>query len=553
MTEIYSGGDILTLDPDNPSVEALVVDNGVIAAMGGRDELMGRFPEARSIDLGGGCLMPALIDHHLHLTAIGLALLNQEEDERLFLDLAGYPSADAVIERVAERAASVTPGDWILGMGWNQHDWGTHELPDHAELSRRVPDHPVFLVRIDAHSAWVNEAALRRAGIGGATADPYGGRILRHADGAPTGVLLERAAEPVLEHIPVAAGWEIREAFQRAATAMAARGVTEVFDAGFMAAPAIVSMAVDFELMLELLLWADAEDPLAVDVNLMVPAPSLLAGKVLDDPANYRELTERIRVTHIKLYADGAFGSRGAALTHPYADDARTSGLLRMSDDEIEHWTERALSAGLDVATHAIGDDAVHRVLAIYCRVADRLDRIAPARMRIEHFGYSSLDDQRRATERGFLLVAQPNFIDPASDGRAMEDWRLGSANAARVYPWRTLANAGATLAMSSDYYVSPGPPLLDVYAAHTRRNRAGFPADGWQSQERLSREDALRMATTLHRAGGGRRSGGLKVGAAADLTVMSANPAACPAGRLLDVTVRRTVRRGLPTWPGPS
>jgi len=546
MTQIYSGGDIVTLDPGNPAPEAVAVHDGVIAAVGGSDDLQRQYPDAQHVDLAGGCLIPSLVDHHLHLTAIGLALLSKEEDERLFLDLAGAASAAAIIERVAARAAQVQPGDWILGMGWNQHDWGARALPDHEELSRAVPDHPVFLVRIDAHSAWVNQAALDIAGIDADTPHPHGGRILHRPDGSCGGVLLERAVEPVLQHIPVPAGWEVREAFKRAAHAMAARGITTVFDAGFMAAPAIVSMEVDFELMLELLLWADAEDPLPIDVNLMVPSPSLLADKIVADPDTYRALSDNVRVTHIKLYADGAFGSRGAALTHAYADDPDTAGFMRMSDEELEYETRRAIVAGLDISTHAIGDDAVHRVLRAYAKVADEIGGVDPQRFRIEHFGYSSREDQRLAADRGFLLVAQPNFIDPADDGRAMEDGRLGAENGDRVYPWKSLQDAGAALTLSSDYYVAPGPPLLDFYAAVTRTNRCGNPAGGWHPQERLSREEGLRLATALRPGGGGAASGGtIKVGESADLAVLSANPLTCSDTDILDIEVRATVRRG--------
>jgi len=546
MTEIYSGGDIVTLDPERPSAEAVAVRDGVVVGVGNRDELDAQNPDAQHIDLAGGCLIPSLVDHHLHLTAIGLALLNKEEDQRLFLNLTGAAGAADIIERVAERATHVPQGDWILGMGWNQHDWGTGELPDHTALSRAVPRHPVFLVRIDAHSAWVNQAALSVAGLSSTTPDPDGGRILRLADGAPSGILLERAVEPLLRHIPVTAGGELRDAFQRAARALAARGVTEVFDAGFMAAPAIVSMGVDFEVVLELLTWADAEDPLPVDINLMVPAPSALADKIVADPDAYRELSPRLRVTHIKLYADGAFGSRGAALTHPYADDPSTAGLMRMSDDELEYQTRRAIESGLDISTHAIGDDAVHRVLRAYCRVADALGDVDPLRFRIEHFAYSSGDDQREAAARGFLLVAQPNFIDPTDDGHAMEDWRLGAENGVRVYPWKSLHDGGANLALSSDYYVAPGPPLLDFHAACTRANRAGNPPGGWQPQQRLSREQSLRLATSLHPGGGGEAAGGvIRAGAAANLALLSANPLQVGDADLLGIEVRATVRRG--------
>jgi len=546
MTAIYSGGDIVTLDPDNPSAEAIAVSQGIVAAVGGHHELAAAYPDAEEIDLHGRCLIPSFTDHHLHLTAIGWALLNKAQDQQFFLELAGALSADAIIQRVVERAAEVPPGEWILGMGWNQHDWGTPVLPGHGALSRAVPDHPVFLVRIDAHSAWVNQTALDIAGFSAATPDPYGGRILRHADGTPQGMLLERAVEPLLEHIPIPGGGELREAFKLAADAMAAAGVTEVFDAGFMAPPAIVSMGVDLEVALERLTAADAEDPLPIDINLMVPSPSPLADKIVADPAAYREISERIRVTHIKLYADGAFGSRGAALTHPYADDRRTSGFMRMSDDELEHETRRAIEAGLGISTHAIGDHAVHRVLHAYCKVADQIGGVDPGRFRIEHFGYSSLEDQREAVARGFLLVAQPNFIDPDNEGRTMEDGRLGADNGDRVYPWRSLHEAGANLALSSDYYVAPGPPLLDVYTAHTRANRAGNPVGGWQPQERLSREECLRLATSWHRGAGDRPAArAIRVGETADLVVLSANPLSVADDRLLDIEVCTTLHRG--------
>ena len=148
--------------------------------------------------------------------------------------------------------------------------------------------------------------------------------------------------------------------------------------------------------------------------------------------------------------------------------------------------------------------------------------------------------------------MAQPNFIDPGDDGRAMEDVRLGAHNTPRVYPWKSLLEAGATLALSSDYYVAPGPALLDVYAAHTRANRAGQPAGGWQPQERLSPRQAVELATTLHRGGGTQRAGVLRAGAVADLTVLSANPLTCPPDELLAITVQRTVRRGTATYTAP-
>ncbi len=549
-TKVFRGAEILTLDANATTVEALRVEGETITAVGSLDEVDAASAD-ETIDLGGGCLIPSLKDHHLHLTAVGLALLNAEENERVNLNLAGAASADEIVALVRDRAKRVEPGLWILGMGWNQHDWGVTELPSHEALSAAVPDHPVFLVRIDAHSAWVNRAAMEAAGIPRTGTEPYGGEIRRDADGNPSGMLLERAVEAVLDKIPGPAGWEVRAAFGRAADALAARGVTEVFDAGFMACPAMVSMMVDFELYLELLAWSDAESPLAVDVNLMIPAPSPLADKIVADPDAFRELSPRHRVTHIKLYADGAFGSRGAALSHPYVDDPSTRGFMRMSDAELQYETRRAIDAGLDISTHAIGDDAVHRVLNAYCTVADATGA-DPRRFRIEHFAYASVADIRRAAAEGFVLVAQPQFIDPDANGKTMEDGRLGPEHGERVYPWKTLHGLGANLAMSSDYYVAPGPPLLDFYAAVSRCNREGLPNDGWQPQERLSRVESLRMATALRPAGGGDQRGGvLRAGEPADLALLSSNPLTADRSELLGIDVTATFRRGEATFPG--
>ena len=548
-SKVFCGAEILTLDSGTPTVEALRVEGEKITAVGSLAEVDAASAD-ETIDLGGGCLIPSLKDHHLHLTAVGLALLNAQEDERVNLNLAGAASADEIVERVRERASQVEPGLWILGMGWNQHDWVTPELPSHEALSVAVPDHPVFLVRIDAHSAWVNQAAMRIAEIPEMDTDPYGGEIHRNADRTPSGMLLERAVEPVLDEIPGPAGWEVRAAFGHAADALAARGVTEVFDAGFMASPAMVSMMVDFELYLELLAWSDAESPLAVDVNLMIPSPSPLADKIVADPDAYRELSPRHRVTHIKLFADGAFGSRGAALSHPYVDDPSTRGFMRMSDAELQYETRRAIDSGLDISTHAIGDDAVHRVLNAYSAVADGTGA-DPRRFRIEHFAYASAKDIRRAAAAGFVLVAQPQFIDPDANGKAMEDWRLGEENGDRVYPWKTLHDLGANLAMSSDYYIAPGPALLDFYVAFSRCNREGLPNNGWQPQERLSRLDSLRLATALRAAGGGDQRGGvLRAGEPADLALLSSNPLTVDSSEVLGIDVTATFRRGEPTFP---
>jgi predicted amidohydrolase YtcJ len=547
---IFYGGDIVTLDPSLSRPEALAVAGGRILAIGDLAELE-RLCDSRTrkVDLGGSTLISSFKDHHIHLVNVGMSLNNARRDEALYLDLRGARSAEEIAARVAERAAAAPAGEWIVGKGWNQHDWGTGDLPTHHPLTAAAPENPVFLGRVDAHCAWVNGAALAIAGITTSGPEIYGGAIGRDEDGAPTGILLERAAEPLLERIPACGDEDITSAFQLATQRLAANGVTDVYDAGFLLTAAIVGLGGDFKRYLDLLRALDEADPLPVRVNLMVIAPSPFVDELTTTPAAHTSISPRLRATHVKLYADGAFGSRGAALSHPYSDDPSCRGVLRMSTQEMEFQARRAMQAGLDIATHAIGDAAVARVLDAYERVLKSEPSLSPERFRIEHFGYASEADIQRAATLGILLVAQPNFIVPDAAGVTMEEHRLGAANCDRVYPWRTLSELGALLAGSSDYFNEPGPPLWDFYSACTRKSPEGHPEQGWQPQERLSREDSLRLVTTLFPAGGAAPRGGrLVCGEPADLAILSANPLTCHEDQILGIDVHATLRDGIVT-----
>ena len=307
----------------------------------------------------------------------GSRLLYRAEPSPTFVDLAGLGSLEAISDEVRTRATELPAGTWILGQSWSQGAWGATELPTHEALSAAAPEHPVFFTRVDGHAGWANNEALRAAGIDARTPDPPGGVIGRARDRSPDGVLLERANELLRPVLPEPSPDEIRHAFRLAAEALSAQGVTEVFDAGFLGLPGVVDLSLDFERYLELLVEADLEKPLPLRVHLMVPAPSPLMAKIAADPARYRELTPRIGVTHVKLFADGALGSRGAWLSHPYADDPTTHGIERMSREEIKREASSALDAGFDVATHAIGDAAVELALDVYAEILSERPRAA--------------------------------------------------------------------------------------------------------------------------------------------------------------------------------
>jgi predicted amidohydrolase YtcJ len=324
------------------------------------------------------------------------------------------------------------------------------------------------------------------------------------------------------------------------------QGVTEVFDAGFLGLPGVVDLSLDFERYLTLLVEADLESPLPLRVHLMVPAPSRLAGRIVADSSRYRQLTPRIGVTHVKLFTDGALGSRGAWLSHPYADDPTTSGVERMTARAVMTEAVVALDAGLDVATHSIGDAAVGMVLDVYEELLRERPQLRPERLRIEHFSYARPEDFDRAAALGIVLAVNPDFVAPDDHGLAMEDARLGVESSERVYALGRMAAAGARLAFGSDYFVAPAQPLLGFYAATTRQNGNGLPLDGWHPEERLSRIESLRIQTRLWPPGGGDfERGGLTVGGRADLVVLTADPLSVEASAILEIDVVATLLDG--------
>jgi predicted amidohydrolase YtcJ len=543
---IVSGGRILTL-AEPPTVEAIAVGDGLILALGERaavERLRG--PDTVDFDLGGRVLAPAFVDHHVHLLNLGFSLLYRNEPSPNFVDLSGLNSLEAIADEVRARATALPTGTWILGQSWSQGAWGASELPSNEVLSSAAPVHPVYMTRVDGHAGWANRDALDTAGIDAATPDPPGGVIRRASNGMPGGVLLERANELLRPSLPEPSPAEIRRAFQLAADALSAQGVTEVFDAGFLGLPGVVDLSLDFEHYLTLLVEADLELPLPLRIHLMVPAPSPLFSRIAADPSRYRQLTPRIGVTHVKLFIDGALGSRGALLSHSYADDPTTSGVERMSRQDIKREAVAALDAGLDVAAHAIGDAAVDVALDVYEEILRERPQLRPGRLRIEHFSYSRPEDFDRAAALGIVLAVNPDFVAPDDHGLAMEDARVGVESSERVYALGRLAAAGARLAFGSDYFVAPAQPLLGFYAASTRQNANGLPVDGWHPDERLPRIESLRIQTRLWPAGGGESERGrLAVGGRADLVVLTADPLTVEASAILGIDVEATFLDG--------
>ena len=420
-----------------------------------------------------GVRVSAFVDHHVHAFNVGWWLLQAERKDPAYVSAGGAKSEAEVVARAAaaakassaataNSATKAAPGGWVTGFGWSQDAWGTPVLPTSAALSAAVPVVPVAMARTDGHALWVNDAALTRAGL------KTGGR----------GVLLERAAEPVLALVPAPSDDDIIAAWRLGAEALAERGVLRAYDAGVLALPGIAALNTDFARYVRLLATADSTRPLPMQLFLMIPAPSPYAEEVLAMKPAARQLSPNVRITHLKLFADGALGSRGAALTHPYADDPHTSGVLRMRASEIAEWSRRAIDAGMDVATHAIGDAAVHEVLDAYEAVLRARPDVEPTRLRIEHFSYASDADMMRAVRLGVALSVQSNFNTLAGVSPTFAEQRVGAAGAPRVYAWDRLSQMGAVLVEGSDYFGEPGAPLLGMYDGLVGINAIGERGD---------------------------------------------------------------------------
>lgn len=540
---VLVAGRVVTLDAARPDARAVAVSAGRIVEVGGLELATRWSGRAPVVDLGPAVLAPALVDHHVHLYNVGLTLLNDQSSQRLFLDLSDATSVDEIAARVRRRRQGLLAGQWILGAGWSQAAWGTEALPSHHPLSLAAPDHPVFLARVDGHAGWVNRRALELAALWLPGSDPVSGEVIRTTTGLPAGVLLERANEPVLRRIREPSFDDAVAAFRLAAEALAARGIVEVYDAGALAFPGVVSLDADLGRPLAALRQADAAHPLPVIVNLMVPAPSTLADSLLA-ARSIEPVSARIRITHLKLFADGALGSRGAALTHPYADDSSTRGVARMTTPEILTLGRRALDRGLGVATHAIGDEAVRRTLDAYEQLLGERPQLDPGRLRIEHFSYAREEDIARAVRLGVVLSVQSTFNALATDEPTFAARRVGAANEPRVYAWDRLYRMGAELAEGSDYFTRPGPPAAGFLASLVRKGSVGERRTGPEG-----RTLAWLLNATLREADGRRRDPTVRPGAAADLVVLSADPLATPIEAVERIEVLATLRGGVVTY----
>jgi len=510
-----------TLDPVTGS---LVVRNGHIAFVGSDQEAEAMAgADARQIELNGRAVTAGLIDSHFHLAEFGDALS--------WLRLHGTRRYSELVDEVRAAAAKLPAGTWIRGRGWDQSLWKQHEFPNNEGLSAAVPDHPVFLARVDGHAALLNRRAFETLNIDDSTPDPVGGRFLRDAAGHLTGMVQDNAYDAIQARLPKPDRDEVARRILLAAHHAASMGLTTVTDMGVEEGLEETT----YDVMRQLAL----SDRLPVRVAVFLHLPDAerrewLARGPFIDPER------RIIIRGVKLFADGAMGSRGAALIEPYSDAPHDLGLLRLTSDEIEAVCQQAMRHGFQLAVHAIGDRANLVVLDAYERCFHGTPH-PELRFRIEHVQELRLQDIDRLARLGVIASMQP--VHATSDMRWAEQ-RLGTRRLQGAYAWRRVLNAGARLVLGSDAPSDDPDPRDGIHAAVTRQDVDGNPAGGWLPEQRLTRREALAGYTESGAWGLflDKDIGTLAVGKLADLVVwgqdiMKVPPAAIP-GVPVDLTI---------------
>jgi hypothetical protein len=490
---VIENANIYTMDASRARASRVAIKDGAILAF---DEDVERHigPATRRMDARGATLVPGFIDSHGHMAHLGRSLES--------LPLRGVKTIDAVAGMVAQAAHKLPAGAWIRGDGWDQTNWGG-TFPAAGPLTHAAPEHPVYLTRVDGHAAWVNAKALSLAGIGNATPDPEGGKILRAADGTPTGVLIDAAQWLVTRKMGEAPPAQVRRWIENAARECARRGITTVHDAGVDAVELTSYRALI------------AERRLPVRVYAMIGGTGALWRQYL---AKGPEIGDRLTVRSIKLMVDGAMGSRGAAFFEPYADDPGNAGLLLMKQEEVARVAREAVRGGFQVAAHAIGDRANRMVLDAY---AGALGGANDKRFRIEHAQVVASGDFELFAR--YSVIASMQATHATSDMRWAQQ-RLGPERVKGAYAWRRFLGIGVIVAGGSDFPVEEPNPLWGFHAAVARKDRDGNPSGGWFPDQRMTREEALRSWTLAgaHAAFEEKRKGSLAPGKLADLVLLS-------------------------------
>jgi len=518
---LLTNGKVYTVDQEFSTAEAIAISDHRIIAVGTSREILRKFSAAEVVDLHGAFVYPGWIDAHCHFFGYGMSLNA--------VDLTGTGSVDEIISILLENRDRYQ-GSWITGRGWDQNDWEVQEFPDRYMLDQYFPDTPILLRRIDGHAAWVNSAALRIAGVT-ASSGVEGGKVIL-SGGKPSGILVDNAIELVASRIPPPADTDMVQALQLAEENCFSVGLTSVYDAGLS------------KHVVQIIDSLQSTGSLKIRMNTMLsPSQENFAYYVEKGPYQ----TDYLSVNTIKLYTDGALGSRGARMIEPYSDDPGNYGLYVTPLDTLEKFCRKAYEHHFAVATHCIGDGANRETLRIYASILGGKNN---RRWRIEHAQVIHPDD--------FHYFGDFNIIPSVQTTHATSDmyWaeqRLGSERIKGAYAYMQLLDQNGWLPNGSDFPVEQINPLFGFYAGVVRKDQSGYPGEGFQTENAITREQALRAMTIWAARSGFEedRKGSIEPGKLADLVVTNTDLMSASESELFRIKVQRTYSGGELVYDG--
>jgi predicted amidohydrolase YtcJ len=527
---IFINGNVYTGNEKQPHAEVIAVQRDRIIFVGSNaDAEKFRADKTRIIDLVGKTVTPGFTDSHCHIFGIG--------EREMTLNLEGTNTREDFLEKVKERVAQSERDKWITGRGWIETFWKPPQFPTRTDLDKIAPDNPVYLTRADGHAAVANSAALKIAAVTREMANPFGGEILKDPrTGEPTGMLLDNAMDLVAKNIPPPSETERDQALLLGIKREIELGWCQIQNAG--------SELSDQEIIRR----AYAARKVKLRIVNAAFGPGEPANALLKNGATLNAFDHHFTQRTIKVIFDGALGSRGAALLAPYSDKADSSGFLTQKPEELRPMFEKALRRGVQVETHAIGDRANRLSLDLYETVFKAVPpgerKIQEPRWRVEHAQILSKQDIPRFAKLGVIPSMQPShaisdlFFAPA---------RLGMDRLAGAYAWSSLIRSGAIICGGSDAPVERGEPMIEFYAAVTRKSTKGGSGQGWHPEQAVSREQALKMFTinAAYAAFEENDKGSIEVGKLADFTVLSADIMKIPAPEILNTRCEMTVIGG--------
>ena len=500
-------GKIITLNRSFPIVENITIKNGQIYGLNKPN------PSFKTINLNGATVIPGFIDAHFHITNLGKRLE--------MINLKKINSAQKIVDLVIEKSKNTPTGDWIQGFGWDQNLWDNSKFPIKELLDKAVPNHPVFLTRIDGHCAWINSCAFKVSNM-----DPHtnidGGSIINEC------ILLDNAMEFIRKYLPQDSQDMIKKWIQVGAKYAIEKGITNVHDA--WQSPDIINAIIELV----------EEEKMPLRCYGMIGASFKDYIKTFFNKGHHSGTHYKIRA--VKAFIDGALGSRGAALHEPYSDDHCNCGLILISKEEFDELAELCHNYNFQLCTHAIGDRGNEFVLDTYEKYLKTKNN---RRWRIEHAQMLTTNDISRLKELSIIASMQPSHC--TSDMKWLKE-RIGEHRLHRISRWKTLLENDIVIAGGSDCPIEEGNPLYEYYAAITRMDHEGYPKGGWQSQELLSRMEALNILTTgaAFAEFSETLRGIIDVGYEADLTILSDDITNIKPEKILNTKIIATIVNGV-------